>query len=272
MDEKVCAAFESKDMKMRKTLIIFSLVGLGAFTQQAFAEPENCSARFNYCIRGGAKMASFGACSKAEKACEGRNIEKGYKSRDDVKGRGAEGKETSKGGKGGGKSTSDGVTGNGKTTTVVVTDGTGTHTYTVKQGVPIENGQMILAPNGARYHIWDPELGRQLEKAGLVDGKGNAIAYANPKTAKNEYALARDKVVRDRAIASGRPIPRPSGTPRDTPFTKPPTVNDRRSAESKPAAPNSPPPAAAPGTVSTTPVTNPNVMSGAVRDHRRNRN
>jgi hypothetical protein len=134
--------------------------------------------------------------------------------------------------------------------------------------VPTENGQMILAPNGARYNVSDPELGRQLEKAGLVDGKGSAIAYVNPKTAKNEYALARDKVVRDRAIASGGPIPKPTGTSRDTPFTKPPTVNDHRTATPKPVAPNSPPAAAA-GTVSTTPVTNPNVMSGAVRDHRR---
>ena len=258
-----------KDMKLRKILIIASLASFGAFTQQAFAEPENCAARFNHCIRNGDKLASFTPCSKAERSCENRNRKKGYTSDYDVKGHRPEGKETDKGGKGGGKSASDGVTGNGKTTTVVVTDGTGTHQYTVRQGVPIENGQMILAPNGVRYNVWDPELGRQLEKAGLVDGKGSAIAYANPKTAKNEYALARDTVVRDRAIATGRPIPKPTGTSRETPFTKPPTVNDHRTATPNPVAPSSPPPAAAAGTVSNTPVTNPNVMSGAVRDHRR---
>ncbi len=223
--------FESKAMKLRKILIIASLASFGAFTQQALAEPENCSAKFNYCIRNGEKLASAAPCSKAENACEN--------------------------------------SGNGKTTTVVVTDGTGTHQYTVRQGVPTENGQMILAPNGVRYNVSDPELGRQLEKAGLVDGKGSAIAYVNPKTAKNEYALARDKVVRDRAIATGGPIPKPTGTSRDTPFTKPPTVNDHRTATPNPVAPSGPPPAAAAGTVSTTPVTNPNVMSGAVRDHRR---
>ena len=84
-------------------------------------------------------------------------------------------------------------------------DGRGTRTYTVKQGVPIENGQMILAPNGVRYQVWDPELARQLKAAG-VDA-----AYANPAAAKNEYALARDKVVRDRAIAAGKPVPQPTG-------------------------------------------------------------
>ena len=260
--------FESKAMKLRKILIIASLASFGAFTQQALAEPENCSAKFNYCIRNGEKLASAAPCSKAENACENRNRERGYKG-DDVRGRGAEGKETNTGGKGGGKIASDGAAGNGKTTTVVVTDGTGTHQYTVRQGVPTENGQMILAPNGVRYNVSDPELGRQLEKAGLVDGKGSAIAYVNPKTAKNEYALARDKVVRDRAIATGGPIPKPTGTSRDTPFTKPPTVNDHRTATPNPVAPSGPPPAAAAGTVSTTPVTNPNVMSGAVRDHRR---
>ena len=260
-------------MKLRKILIIASLASFGAFTQQALAEPENCSAKFNHCIRNGDKLGSFTPCATAERACESRNKKRGYKSDYDVKGHGAEGKETNKGGKGGGKGGgkigSDDATWNGKTTTVVVTDGTGTSQYTVRQGVPTENGQMILAPNGVRYNVWDPELGRQLEKAGLVDGKGSAIAYANPKTAKNEYALARDTVVRDRAIATGRPIPKPTGTSRDTPFTKPPTVNDHRTATPNPVAPSSPPPAAAAGTVSNTPVTNPNVMSGAVRDHRR---
>jgi hypothetical protein len=98
-------------MKLRKILIIASLASFGAFTQQAFAEPENCAARMNYCIRNGEKMAAFGACSKAEHACEQRNRDRGYTSRDDVKGRGP--KKDVKGG----KAASDGVTGDGKTTT-----------------------------------------------------------------------------------------------------------------------------------------------------------
>lgn len=49
------------------------LISFGAFTQQALAEPENCSARFNHCIRDGEKHGSFNACNRAEQACEGRN-------------------------------------------------------------------------------------------------------------------------------------------------------------------------------------------------------
>lgn len=149
---------------------------------------------------------------------------------------------------------------NGQYTTVVVTDGRGTSTYSVKQGVPIENGQMILAPNGASYHVWDPELARQLKAAGV-----NA-AYANPAAAKNEYALSRDKVVRDRAIAAGQPVPPPTGHRNDDALgNRAPVVNDHRNGGSP--KPDSPPPAAAPGTVSSTPVSNPDAVS-RVSDHR----
>ncbi|WP_027535793.1 hypothetical protein [Bradyrhizobium sp. WSM3983] len=239
--------------------VALTLISFGVSTQQALAEPENCSARFNHCIRDGEKLGSFNACNKAEHACESRNTERGYKG-NDVKGRGAEGKEKNTGGKGGGKTASDGATWNGEYTTVVVTDNAGTSTYTVKQGVPIENGQMILAPNGASYHVWDPELARQLKAAGV-----NA-AYANPAAAKNEYALSRDKVVRDRAIAAGQPVPPPTGHRNDDALgNRAPVVNDHRNGGSP--KPDSPPPAAAPGTVSSTPVSNPDAVS-RVSDHR----
>ncbi|MDH2406016.1 hypothetical protein QCM77_39895 [Bradyrhizobium sp. SSUT18] len=149
---------------------------------------------------------------------------------------------------------------NGQYTTVVVRDGRGTSTYTVKQGVEIENGQMILAPNGASYHVWDPELGRQLKAAG-VDA-----AYANPATAKNEYALARDKVVRDRAIAAGKPVPQPTGhRNNDALGNAVPTVRDHRNGTATEVKPGAPPPAAAPGTVSNSPAPD---TGPAVRDHR----
>jgi hypothetical protein len=149
---------------------------------------------------------------------------------------------------------------NGQYTTVVIQDGRGTSTYTVKQGVPIENGQMILAPNGARYHVWDPELGRQLKAAGV-----NA-AYANPASAKNEYALARDKVVRDRAIAAGKPVPQPTGhRNKDALGNAAPTINDHRNGKAAEAKPGAPPPAAAPGTVSNSPAPD---TGPAIRDHR----
>jgi hypothetical protein len=149
---------------------------------------------------------------------------------------------------------------NGQYTTVVVPDGRGTRTYTVKQGVPIENGQMILAPNGAKYNVWDPELARQLKAAG-VDA-----AYANPAAAKNEYALARDKVVRDRAIAAGKPVPQPTGHRNlDALGNRAPVVNDHRQGTAAAPAPGSPPPA---GTVSTTPPPSSGTES-AVRDHRK---
>ncbi|WP_143198333.1 hypothetical protein [Bradyrhizobium sp. AS23.2] len=177
-----------------------------------------------------------------------------------MQGRGAGGKETNTGGKGGGKTASDGATWNGEYTTVVVTDSAGTSTYRVKQGVPIENGQMILAPNGASYHVWDPELARQLKAAGV-----NA-AYANPAAAKNEYALARDKVVRDRAIGAGQSVPQPTGHRNDDALgNRPPVVNDHRNGTAAASNPSSPPPAAAPGTVGNSPVPNP---GPAVRDHR----
>lgn len=149
---------------------------------------------------------------------------------------------------------------NGEYTTVVVAEGRGTRTYTVKQGVPIENGQMILAPNGIKYHVWDPELGRQLKAAGV-----NA-AYANPAAAKNEYALARDKVVRDRAIAAGKPVPQPTGhRNNDALGNAAPTINDHRNGTAAEAKPGSPPPAAAPGTVSNSPAPD---TGPAIRDHR----
>lgn len=149
---------------------------------------------------------------------------------------------------------------NGQYTTVVVTDGRGTSTYSVKQGVPTENGQMILAPNGASYHVWDPELARQLKAAGVNS------AYANPAAAKNEYALARDKIVRDRAIAAGQPVPPPTGHRNDDALgNAAPVVNDHRNGTAAARKPDSPPPAAAPGTVSNSPVPNP---GPAIRDHR----
>ncbi len=151
---------------------------------------------------------------------------------------------------------------NGQYTTVVVTDARGTSSYTVKQGVPIENGQKILAPNGASYNVWDPELARQLKAAGV-----NA-AYANPATAKNEYNLARDKVVREKAISTGKPVPQPTGHRNlDALGTAAPVVHDHRNdvAASKPGGP---PPAAAPGTVSATTSPPSNVTQPAVRDHR----
>lgn len=243
----------------RRTLptVALALITFGAFTELAFAEPENCSERFNHCIRNGDKLSVVTPCSKAEQACANRNRDRGYKG-EDVHGRGTQGKETNKGDKGGGKL--DNNTGwNGEYTTVVVTDGQGTSTYRVKQGVEIENGQMILAPNGVRYHVWDPELGRQLKAAGV-----NA-AYANPASAKNEYALARDKIVRDRAIAAGKPVPQPTGhRNNDALGNAAPTINDHRNgtaAEAKPGAP----PAAAPGTVSNSPAPD---TGPAIRDHR----
>ncbi len=151
---------------------------------------------------------------------------------------------------------------NGQYTTVVVTDARGTNSYTVKQGVPIENGQKILAPNGASYNVWDPELARQLKAAG-VDA-----AYANPATAKNEYNLARDKVVREKAISTGKPVPQPTGHRNlDAQGNAAPVVHDHRNdvAASKPGGP---PPAAAPGTVSATTPPPSNVTQPAVRDHR----
>ncbi|UPK33533.1 hypothetical protein IVB18_35810 [Bradyrhizobium sp. 186] len=249
--------------------IALTLISFGAFTQLAFAEPENCSARFNHCIRDGEKLASFGACNIAEKACENRNRKRGYEG-EDVRGRGAGGKETNKGGTGGGKGNGKGVIDddpnrgwNGQYTTVVVTDGAGTSTYTVKQGVPTENGQMILAPNGARYHVWDPELARQLKAAGV-----NA-AYANPATAKNEYALRRDKVVRDRAVAAGQPVPQPTGHRNsDALGNAAPVVNDHRQGTATAPTPGGPPPAAPIGTVSTNAPPS-NGAEPAIRDHRK---
>ncbi|OKO74903.1 hypothetical protein AC630_25985 [Bradyrhizobium sp. AS23.2] len=174
-------------------------------------------------------------------------------------GRGTQGTETGKGDKGGSKVGSD-ANWNGEYTTVVVTDGHGTSSYRVKQGVEIENGQMILAPNGVRYHVWDPELGRQLKAAG-VDA-----AYANPASAKNEYALARDKVVRDRAIAAGKPVPQPTGhRNNDALGNAAPTINDHRNGKAAEAKPGAPPPAAAPGTVSNSPAPD---TGPAIRDHR----
>lgn len=149
---------------------------------------------------------------------------------------------------------------NGQYTTVVVTDGRGTNTYTVKQGVPIENGQMILAPNGASYHVWDPELAKQLKAAGV------GAAYANPAAAKNEYAVARDKVARDRATAAGHSVPQPTGHRNgDALGNAIPVVNDHRHGMATAPAPGSPPPA---GTVSTTPLAS-NGTESAARDHRR---
>jgi hypothetical protein len=97
-------------MKLRKILIIASLASFGAFTQPAFAEPENCAAKFNHCIRNGDRLSAFKVCNITEQACEQRNRDRGYKG-DDVKGRGP--KKDVKGG----KAASDGVTGDGKTTT-----------------------------------------------------------------------------------------------------------------------------------------------------------
>ena len=151
---------------------------------------------------------------------------------------------------------------NGQYTTVVVTDARGTSSYAVKQGVPIENGQKILAPNGASYNVWDPELARQLKAAGV------SAAYANPATAKNEYNLARDKIVRDRAIAAGKPVSQPTGHRNlDALGNAAPVVHDRRNdvATSKPGGA---PPAAAPGTVSATTPTPGDATQPAVRDHR----
>jgi hypothetical protein len=152
---------------------------------------------------------------------------------------------------------------NGQYTTVVVPDGRGTRTYTVKQGVPIENGQMILAPNGVRYNVWDPELAKQLKAAG-VDA-----AYANPASAKNEYALARDKVVRDRAIAAGQSVPQPTGhRNNDALGNAAPVVNDHRHGPAAGPTPGGPPPAAPIGTVSTNAPPSDGAES-AVRDHRK---
>jgi len=182
--------------------------------------------------------------------------------RDDSPFKPGRGTKTGDKGKGGGV-VADDPGWNGQYTTVVVTDGAGTSTYRVKQGVPIENGQMILAPNGVRYPVWDPDLAKQLKAAG-VDA-----AYANPAAAKNEYALARDKVVRDRAIAAGKPVPQPTGHRNlDALGNRAPVVNDHRQGTAAAPKPGSPPPAAAIGTVSTTPPPS-NGTDSAVRDHRK---
>jgi hypothetical protein len=148
---------------------------------------------------------------------------------------------------------------------VVVTDGRGTSTYTVKQGVPIENGQQILAPNGVSYNVWDPELAKQLKAAGVDK------AYANPKAAQNEYNLATDKRIRELAakrIAAGEKnvvIPPPTGHRNlDALGNRPPVVNDHRGDKTTGPKFGELPPAAAPGTV-TAPASD---TGSAVRDHR----
>jgi hypothetical protein len=122
---------------------------------------------------------------------------------------------------------------------------------------------MILAPNGASYHVWDPELAKQLKAAG-VDA-----AYANPASAKNEYAVARDKVVRDRAIAAGKSVPQPTGhRNNDALGNAAPVVNDHRHGPAAGPTPGGPPPAAPIGTVSTNAPPSDGAES-AVRDHRK---
>lgn len=155
---------------------------------------------------------------------------------------------------------------NGQYTTVVVTDGRGTSTYTVKQGVPIENGQKILAPNGVSYNAWDPELAKQLKAAGVDK------AYANPKAAQNEYNLATDKRIRELAakrIAAGEKnvvIPQPAGHRNlDALGNRPPVINGHRGDKAIGPKADAHPPAAAPGTVATAPVSE---VGSAVRDHR----
>jgi hypothetical protein len=256
---------------MRKFLMIaLGLTSLGAFTHvpSALAETKSCSGDASRCsskCKGGICEAK---CEATFKAC----VDKAYS--DNLKNRNKYGRDDSPFKPGRGTKTGDKSKGgvvaddpnkgwNGQYTKVVVTDGAGTHTYTVKQGVPIENGQMILAPNGASYHVWDPELARQLKAAGV-----NA-AYANPATAKNEYALGRDKVVRDRAIAAGQSVPQPTGhRNRDALGNAAPVVNDHRKGTATEAKPGSPPPAAPIGTVSTTPPPT-NGTQPAVRDHRK---
>jgi len=155
---------------------------------------------------------------------------------------------------------------NGQYTTVVETDGRGTSTYTVKQGVPIENGQKILAPNGVSYNAWDPELAKQLKAAGVDK------AYANPKAAQNEYNLANDKRIRELAakrIAAGEKnivIPPPAGHRNlDALGNRPPVMNDHRSDKATGSKLGDLPRAAAPGTGATPPTSE---SGSVVRDHR----
>jgi hypothetical protein len=155
---------------------------------------------------------------------------------------------------------------NGQYTTVVVTDGRGTSTYTVKQGVPIENGQKILAPNGVSYNTWDPELAKQLKAAGVDK------AYANPKAAQNEYNLANDKRIRELAakrIATGEKnvtIPSPAGHRNlDALGNRAPVINDHRGDKATTSKSSDLPPAAAPGTVVAAPSP---ASDSSVRDHR----
>lgn len=266
-------------MKVHKLFftIALGLVSLGIFcsTRPAFAEtnkfceslgsgenfkcddtPANCKklseAKFQYCMK------------KSDKSFE-KNVKEHPERRQGDAPRGPSPK-----GKGVVADNPD-ANWNGKYTAVVTIDGRGASSYTVKQGVPIENGQQILGPDGNRYHnVWDTNLAEQLTKLGIVDEKGNPVAYTNPLTAQKHYDQARDKTVRDRAIAAGKPVLPPTvNVPNG--YTKPPTVNDHRTETPKTAtAPNSPPPAAAAaGTVSaTTAVTNPAQQSGTVRDHR----
>src|SRR4051812_20918575 len=130
---------------LRKILMIAGLISIGTFSPSAFAEQfEDCSGKYNNCTRNGTASDSHEAlCNKLEHACERRNIDKGAKSRTDIAGDGRVGKAPKDS-----KDAKQDATWNGQYTNVVVTDSTGTHTYRVKQGVPIENGQLILAPNG----------------------------------------------------------------------------------------------------------------------------
>lgn len=74
---------------------------------------------------------------------------------------------------------------NGKYTSIVIRDGRGTRVLTFKQGVPVEYGLMVLAPNGVRYHVWDLKLAAQLESLGVN------FAYANDNTAREVFAKAK---------------------------------------------------------------------------------
>ena len=178
---------------MRKSLI--AAVGAASLwnlmnAPSAFAERNICNTYYDRCI---AKGTDWAECLIRQDKCLGElERERALKQKPDAIS-GADPKTPPRGekpgtdgspGKGGKRASTDPSGWNGKYTTVVIRDKAGTHTFTVKQGVPIEIGLMVLGPDGAKHHIWDPNLGKQLEALGVP-------AYANDNAAREAFAKAR---------------------------------------------------------------------------------
>ena len=183
---------------MREVLIFalgLTMLGTIAHVTPASAEKKRCDQQYDTC-RKGTKAGSDAEfkCTVKFNSCVMNPHANPFKPfRSCTPGRGCrdagdtgDGKTRSKPSKGkGGKFAGDESGWNGKYTTVVIRDKTGTLTITVKQGVPTEIGLMVLGPDGAKHHIWDPKLGAQLEALGLT------VVYANDNTARAAYAKAK---------------------------------------------------------------------------------